>query len=585
MFNSPIEEIKSRLDIVEVIGSYIKLNKAGANYKALCPFHSEKTPSFFVSPARQIWHCFGCSRGGDIFKFIMEIEGVEFGDALRILAKRAGVELKPRSPEWQKTKTERKRLYEVCELAAMFFEKQLAGSPKGKEAKEYLLKRGFSEESIKNWRIGWAPDVWRGLSDFLLSKGYKKEEIIRSGLAIEKDDGFYDRFRGRIIFPVFDLNSEVISFGGRIFRPGLPGSGSPEAKYINTPNTVLYNKSRVLYGLDRARVEIRKRDFSILMEGYTDVILAHQAGFTNTISVSGTALTPYHLAILKRYSDNLYLSFDMDIAGNSATKRGIDLAQMKGFNLRVIVLPEGKDPADVISGDPKVFQKSVDGALSILDFYFQNAFRQFDSKTPEGKKKISAILLPSIKRIPNKIEQSSWISQLAKKLEVREEDVEEEIKKIGLEEEPFREDSEEKIKPRQKSRKELLEERLIILLLKKPENIEMASHALDEDLMSSFSPMIKEIIAALAKGMPPKGLSEESERIFNELALRSDIEDLEEEKIEEEISYCLKEIRGMGVRARLAEVSKKIKKAEEEKDPDEIKRFTEEFNKLSKEIP
>ena len=606
---SPIDEIKSRLDIVEVIGSYIKLKKAGANYRALCPFHSEKNPSFFVSPARQIWHCFGCGKGGDIFGFVKEIEGVEFGDALRILAQRAGVELRPRSPEWQKFKTERQRLYEICELATKFFEKQLGGSSFGKEARKYLLGRGIKEESIKKWRIGYSPDTWKGISDFLVSNGYKNEEIEKAGLSLKNEQGlYYDRFRGRIIFPIFDLNSQVIGFGGRIFsvnqRTVQRESASTIAKYINTPNTILYDKSRILYGLDKAKVEIRKKDFCLLMEGYTDVILAHQAGIANTVSTSGTALTTSQLAILKRYSDNLYLAFDMDIAGDSATKRGIDLAQLRGFNLKIVTLPEDKDPADIISKDPKEFEKLVDNSLSILDFYFQNAFSQFDKAKPEGKREISKILLPVIKRVSNKIEQSFGISKLAKNLEVKEEKVEEELKKIkpapyraegsgaGLEEETLGLEPEEIInRANTKSRKELLEERLITLILKKPENPEgeqvpygAGLNLIEGYPLSFFFPKTKKIILALKKNSGLESLSDETKDFFNYLALKSDIEEIEEKEIVPEIKFCLKEIQSLEIKNKLNEISKEIKKAEGEKNFGKVKKLTQEFCQLSKEI-
>jgi len=609
MLNSPIDEIKSRLDIVEVIGSYIKLKKTGANYRALCPFHSEKNPSFFVSPARQIWHCFGCGKGGDIFGFVKEIEGVEFGDALRILAQRAGVELKPKSREWQKLKTERQRAYEICELATKFFEKQLEGSSAGKEAKKYLLGRGIKEESIKKWRIGYSPDTWSGLSDFLVSQDYKNEEIEKAGLSLKNEQGsYYDRFRGRIIFPIFDLNSQVIGFGGRIFsvnqRADQRESASTIAKYINTPNTILYDKSRILYGLDKAKVEIRKKDFCLLMEGYTDVILAHQAGIANTVSTSGTALTTSQLAILKRYSDNLYLAFDMDIAGDSATKRGIDLAQLRGFNLKIVTLPEDKDPADIISKDPKEFEKLVDNSLSILDFYFQNAFSQFDKAKPEGKREISKILLPIIKRVSNKIEQSFWISKLAKNLEVKEEKVEEELKKIkpapyraegsgaGLEEETLGLEPEEIInRANTKSRKELLEERLITLILKKPENPEgeqvpygAGLNLIEGYPLSFFFPKTKKIILALKKNSGLESLSDETKDFFNYLALKSDIEEIEEKEIVPEIKFCLKEIQSLEIKNKLNEISKEIKKAEGEKNFGKVKKLTQEFCQLSKEI-
>lgn len=562
--STQIEDIKNRLDIVEVISSYIKLQKAGANYRALCPFHSEKTPSFFVSPARQIWHCFGgCSTGGDIFKFVMMIEGVEFGDALRMLAQRAGVDLKPIKPE---LRTERQRLYEICELATRFFEKQLEGSSTGKEVKKYLLDRGISEESVKKWRLGYSPESWQGLSDFLLSRGYKTEEVEKAGLSIKSEKGsFYDRFRGRIIFPIFDLNSQVVGFTGRVFKSDDP------AKYVNTPNTILYDKSRILYGLDKAKLELRKKDFCILVEGNVDAIMVSQAGFENVAATSGTALTSYQLKLLKRYSENLFLAFDMDIAGETATKRGIDLAQLQGFNIKVIRLLEDKDPADIILENKEKWEESLDKAKSILDFYFEIAFQRNDSKTVEGKKKISKSLLPVIKRIPNKIEQSHWIQELAKRLEVREADIHDELKKVRVEDyNPLGEPEEKKATPPQKSRRELLEERLLTLILKSQEHLNLVT----ENNLALFSDPIKEILVKLRKNQTP-----ESE-IFNRLSLEAEIEELEKENILPEIKFCLQEIQSLEMKNKLDQISLEIKKAEREADFKKIEELTQEFNQL-----
>lgn len=574
MISSPVDEIKNRLDIVEVIGSYIKLNKTGANFRALCPFHSEKKPSFFVSPARQIWHCFGCGKGGDLFGFVKEIEGVEFGDALRILAQRAGVELKPMRPE---LRTERQRLYEICELATRFFEKQLEGSTTGKEAGKYLISRGVVEDSIKKWRLGYSPDTWQGLSDFLVSKGYKKEEIGKAGLGLTSEQGsFYDRFRGRIIFPVFDLNSQVIGFGGRVFKEK---DKTEIAKYVNTPNTLLYDKSQILYGLARAKLEIRKKDFCILVEGYTDVIMSHQSGVENVVATSGTALTPGQLKILKRYSENLVLGFDMDIAGDWATKRGIDLAQLWGFNIKVILLPEEKDPADVISESPRTWEKLINDAKSILEFYFESAFSRIDGKTLEGKKEISKILLLVIKRIPNKIEQSFWIQKLSKELAVREESVIEELKKVKLNKEIYAMAPEESgYLPKQvqppKSRKELLEERIVSLILKSPQNLNL----IEKDFLPYFLPEIQEILIKLEKKENPEG------EFFNYLSLKAEIEEIEEKDILPEIQYCLKEIQKMGVKNKLGQISREIKEAEGKRDSGKLEKLKQEFDQTTKDI-
>lgn len=582
MVTSPIEEIKNRLDIVEVIGSYLKLQKTGANFRALCPFHSEKKPSFFVSPARQIWHCFGCGAGGDLFRFVMQIEGIEFADALRILAQRAGVELKPVKPE---LKTERQRLSEICQLATRFFEKQLEASKTGQEVKKYLFQRGISEESIKKWRLGYSPESWQGLTDFLVSKGYKREEIEKAGLAIKSEQGsFYDRFRGRIIFPIFDLNSNVIGFGGRVFKEDK----EIVAKYINTPNTLLYDKSRILYGLDKAKLAIRQKDSCILVEGYTDVIMAHQVGHQNVVATSGTGLTSYQLKILKRYSENLILAFDMDLAGDSATKRGIDLAQSLGFNIKITRLAEGKDAAEIISKNPELWSKALEDSKSILEFYFQSAFSSYDSRLPEGKREISKILLPVIKRIPNQIEKSFWIQKLAKELEVREEDILQELRKIELKELDDKKEESEIIYQKPKTRKELLEESLISQILRSPSRIALVA---DEKIVF-FSKKSQEILTALKKERDleklTKKFSNEALDYFNYLLLKKDWEDLElgepSEMGEKEFSLYLKEISYLSLREKLDQVSKEIKIAEKEGDSERIKTLSQEFNRLLKEI-
>lgn len=589
--SSSIEEIKSRLDVAEVIGNYVKLQKCGANYRACCPFHSEKKPSFFVSPVRQIWHCFGCGQGGDIFKFIMQIENVEFGDALKILAQKAGVQLKPTSPEMAVWKTQRQRLYEICELACKFFQKQIKESKSGQAANKYLLDRGITQDSIEKWRLGYAPDSPRGLADFLIANKYKIEEINKAGLLVKNEKGdYYDRFRSRIIFPVFDINSQIVGFGGRIFGPRAK---EEIAKYVNTPNTLLYDKSRILYGLDRAKMEIRKKNACILVEGYTDCIMAHQVGDNNVVATSGTALTPFHLRILKRYSDGLITAFDMDVAGNTATKRGIDLAQMMDFNIKVITTPGDKDPADLIARSVEEWKKAISRTRSIFDFYFETTFSKFDRKNPDDKKEISKILLPVIRRIPNKIIQSHWIQKLAKELEVRMEDIEEEIKK--LKSEPGEDFEKTQAQPSSpvKSKKEMVEERLISLIFEKPEFLKEITEE-DINLMNEQTAIF---ISKLKKFFQNdedfrkksvdflKEISPQELDFINPLILRAEID---KECVDmdpyEEAKICLEEIRCSGVKDKLGAIAREIKKAEESKDVQKTSVFIQKFNELTKKL-
>ncbi len=567
MINSPIDEIKNRLDIVDVVKGYVKLEKAGVNYRALCPFHSEKTPSFFVSPSRQIWHCFGgCGKGGDIFRFIMEVEGVEFNDALRILAAKAGVELKKQDP---KIKTERQRTYEICELATRFFEKKLK-EPSVKKAKEYLIERGITQESIEKWRLGYSSESWDELINFLESKDYSSKEIEKAGLAVKKEGSnrCYDRFRGRIMFPIFDFSSQPIGFGGRIFDPD--NKKLKEAKYLNTSNTLIYDKSKILYGLDKARSEARKKQFFILVEGYTDVIMSHQAGIENVIATSGTALTSYQLIVLKRYCNNLIMAFDMDAAGGSATKRGIELAQENDFNIKVALMPEGLDPADLIFEEPKSWEKTLKESVPIVSFYFQTAFSRFDSSIPENKKKIARIVLPVIKKIDSDIEKDFWIQKLAEKLEVRDKAVIEDL--IKIKDNSSKKEKEENKKQPKKKRIELLEERLLSLIIKNKEKIKLS----DLNDMSLFSQETQEIINYLKQGKNKETPSHLKEKI-DYLEMKSEVE-LENVDCEKEIKDCLSEIKNITIKKRLNEISLEIKKAEKEKDSVESEKLKKEFN-------
>jgi len=609
--DSQIEEIKNRLNVIDVVGSYVKLTKTGANYRGVCPFHSEKKPSFFVSPARQMWHCFGCGAGNSIFDFVMKIEGVEFGDALKILAAKAGVELKKENP---KLRTERQRLYEICDLACSFFEKQMGNSSWGKEAKEYLLKRGIKEESLKKWRLGYSPDTWQGLSDFLVGRGYKREEIVKAGLAVvpiaaqsrihdgeaigKKGQNPYDRFRGRIIFPIFDLNSQVVGFGGRVFKEQ---NQKEIAKYINTPQTLLYDKSNILYGMNNAKLAVRKNNQCVLTEGYTDVIMCHQAGFENTVASSGTALTSQHLNILKRYSDNLLLAFDMDVAGDSATKRGINLAEIQGFNIKVIeAYSKAKDPAEIIFENSANWESSIEKARSIMDYYFDSALASFDKTAPSGKKEISKIILPAIKRLPNSIEQSHWLQKLSQKLDIREEAILDEFKKVKSDNAYFSRQEEKILKPefskeagspplREASagqRKKLLEDKIISSILNNPENlnlIEEPHYNLFCDKTRKFIENIKKIVlpeegdsrAVFANTIEKQGYKD----FLDIISLRSEIE--YEEDGCEEIHLCLAQLKDIDIRYRRTSISKEIKSAEEQKDSEKVNKLIKEFNLIN----
>ncbi len=556
MPDNQVDEIKGRLDVAELIRGYMKLEKSGVNLRGLCPFHREKTPSFFVSPSRQLWKCFGCGVGGDMFTFIEQIEGVDFKEALQVLADKAGVQLKSYDP---KVRSEKSRLYEICEKACQFFEKQLAATSLGQEARAYLLDRGISDESIKKFRLGFAPNSYDALCSFLCIQGYSPSEIFKSGVSVQGARGGFDRFHGRIIFPILDINSQIIGFGGRIFFAKNQVPDKSLAKYINTPQTLLYDKSKVLYGIDKAKQKIRESEKCILMEGYTDVIMAHQAGSENAVSVSGTALTEQQLDLVRRFTDNIVSSFDMDIAGDSATKRGIEMAQRKGFNIKVILLPEGKDPAEFIQKKPDNWREYAEGAMSIGDFYFSTAFGKFDKKTPEGIRQISAMLLPVIKNIPMQIEQSFWVQKLAAMFNCAENIIWRDLEKIVVslpENSASEKPDTKKVPVPQKSKEDMLYEHLLLFLQREPH---CADLVVKEDLKLLYS--AKPMAVLFTKTLNKDRYLPEEKALLDSILFQNEIFPLFDESTDfaAEFKNCLSALRQIALRGKLFKLQAELK--------------------------
>ncbi|MFH1509088.1 MAG: DNA primase [bacterium] len=414
--NNQVEEIKERLAVADIVGEYVQLKKAGTNFKALCPFHNEKTPSFMVSPEKNIWHCFGCGRGGDAITFVMEMEGLEFPEALKHLAPKAGVELKQfRAPN----KSQKMKLLEISEWGSKFFIKSLQESRSGQVAREYTTERGLTEQTLQEFQIGYAPDGWEYLSEFLQKKGYASKEIVDAGLAIAKDNNkIFDRFRHRLMFPLHNVRGDLVGFTGRILRAE---DGEKMGKYVNTPETLIYNKSQLVYNLHRAKKEIKQQDLAILVEGQMDVIASHQAGVKNVVATSGTALTEGQIDLLKRFTMNVAMAFDVDPAGASATERSIDLLLAKGFNVSVVNIPEGKDPDDLIRTNKEEWNKVIAARQSIMDYFFDYSFKGKNIQNVDDKKQVTKFLLNRIAKIEDVIERHHYVRDLARRINVQEE--------------------------------------------------------------------------------------------------------------------------------------------------------------------
>ncbi|MFH1846165.1 MAG: DNA primase [Candidatus Omnitrophota bacterium] len=419
-----IDRVLDRVDIVDIISEYIQLKKAGRSFKANCPFHDEKTPSFVVSPDKQIFHCFGCGAGGNAIGFVMKYENMVFPEAVRIIADKVGIEL-PRYEEENKKKGASSivpKLYEINRIAAEFFHNQLK-SEKGKKALEYLRKRDIDTSTMVKFSIGYAPDEWEALISYCTAKKIPRVLLKQAGLIIEseKGRGEYDRFRNRIMFPVFNERGKILAFGGRVMDDSLP-------KYINSPETIIYSKSNVLYGLNFARQGIREQGYAVIVEGYLDVVIPFKYGLTNMAAASGTAVTQAQAKMLRRYSDSVVIVFDSDKAGESASLRGLDIFLENGMKVKLAALPQGEDPDSFVRKNGKEpFAEKISNAADLFEFKLTFLLKNF-GRQDIGK--IAGEMLPTISKIDNAVIQSFYIKRLAEELSVHESSLWHELKKV-----------------------------------------------------------------------------------------------------------------------------------------------------------
>ena len=415
-----VQKIKDRLSIVDVVGGYVELHKAGKNYKGKSPFTSEKTPSFYVSPDRGMYYCFSSNQGGDIFTFIQTMEGVDFKGALKILADKAGVELVREDPQ---KRTERDALYALIEDATKFFFQE---GTNHKTAQDYILGRGVDGKTLHTWRIGFAPDDWRALRSHLTEKKYTDEQMIKAGLIKRADGGKepYDVFRNRIMFPIFDASGRVVAFSGRTLS-----KDSEIPKYVNSPETELYQKSDILFGYDKAKQGIRKLDFSLLVEGQFDLVLAHQAGYGNTVAVSGTALTAHHIDLLQRLSNRAVLALDSDRAGIAAMKRAAQMMLAKGMDVKAVRIAGGKDPADIIKEDAARFKKMVGESKHVLECLL-DIFKEEAKDERTYKLQVREEILPLVAVMPNRIDREHFEGVIAEAIDTTKDAIHFEVSRL-----------------------------------------------------------------------------------------------------------------------------------------------------------
>lgn len=579
MANDQVEQIKSKVDIVEVIGERVTLKKAGRHFKGLCPFHSEKSPSFIVSPERQSFKCFGCQKGGDVLTFLQDYDGYSFLEALELLAKRVGITLESYRPTSQDTY--KRRLQEIMSLATEYYHYLLTEHKGGEEARAYLKKRGVGSEAVQVFKLGYTPNQWRSVSDFLVKKkGYTEEEVLAVGLTIRSDSGrYYDRFRGRIMFPLRDHKGVVVGFAGRTLS-----SDAKEAKYINSPETQLYSKSRMLYGLWENREYIRKEKEIVLVEGELDVIPSWQANVKNVAAIKGSAFTPEQAQLMTRYVPSVVMSLDADLAGQEAIKRAVNVAETLELSIRVVQITEGKDPGEVATLNPRAWREMVKGAVLYWDFLLDSACSRHDPTTGTGAKAITEEVVPAIAQIANSVVRAHYVTDLAKRLRVPEESIYSEIERTNKRKELSKlKQTITGITDGRLSRREEVEKYALSLALQFLTQLKGELPKLQEEWIES--PGVAKIMGALVASIEKPnwqiqtfagGLPPELQPTVDETYLR-DLTGITDPL--KEWSAIVKEIKEMYVRSELKQLAKAIEMAEAKGEP--IEALQAKFSSLS----
>ena len=625
------EEIKAKLDIVEVLREYIQVKPAGRNFQAICPFHNEKSASLVISPEKQIWHCFGCGKGGDVLTFVMDKEGLTFGETLRLLAPKAGVQLTNYSPE---VASQKSRLLDILQASTAYFQQALLNSREAEEARQYLTQRGLTDEIIEDWQIGFASDSWDDLLLYLKGRGFNERDILAAGLSAQKagTSRYFNRFRSRIMFPIADVNSNIVGFTARV----LPSNDGKDnmGKYINSPQSAVFDKSKILFGLCRAKTAIREQGYVIIVEGQMDAITAHQFGFKNVVASSGTALTQEQIQLLDRFTNNLLFALDADNAGQMATdrageaianfdvsvveapdrfgrlKRYIDPAKSYKKNIKVALMPSGKDPDECIRRDRAGWIRALAGAKPLMQYYFDKTLASLDLRQATGKQQGAQSLLPLISRLANPVERDFWLKKLSSLLDIDTKYLYEAMAEMKPREtnRPQATSASVSFSPEATSHEAILSDYLLALVCRWPNYLVFIfEHILPEHLQSKSSQVIYNNLIlyynqsrdALSSGLNfilkyndfrdwlLNTQTPESAQDLDKLIILGEKEfsDYDDTRAGQEIKKIVNELKRSYLNFRLKELTHLLAEMEEQNGPkEELDGLLKEFNNLTQEI-